>query len=257
MRFSLYAQNKPCCVKETPMTGIEMFACHPLSFPLRFSSLQSDLEGGEGGERQHWHFSFSFSFFQIQKSKSTSYTIKEAANVLHHFSWASFSFFHKDPYLGKVYSFQKQAPTPHTLAFSCAISSQEMMTPWELVWGLRTLGDFPPCTQNNLRFLHKQKQNMKGLPQNPLLMSWLSRHMSGLMRTDILDMLREAWKSHPQSYCHFITVNAITLNWYFWTGCWRWLQPCWPSSQWTRCFRSLVGPFLSQEHSFSPVSFQT
>lgn len=77
------------------------------------------------------------------------------------------------------------------------------------LWGISPR---PPSKQNNLRFLHKQKQNMKGFLQNPLLMSWLSRHLSGLMRMDIPDMLREAWKSHTHSNCHFITVNAVTLS---------------------------------------------
>lgn len=53
---------------------------------------------------------------------------------------------------------------------------------------------------------------MKGPPENPLLVAWLSRHLSGLMRMDILDVLREAWKSHRHSNCRFITVNAVTLS---------------------------------------------
>lgn len=115
------------------------------------------------------------------------------------------------PLSGEGVQLSKTSP-PH-LAFSHVMSFQEV-TSWELVWGLRTVGEHPLLQANNTAsgFLHKQKQNMKGLPQNPLLMPWLSRHLSGLLGMDILEMLREAWKSHTRRNCHCITVNAIT--WY-------------------------------------------
>lgn len=112
---------------------------------------------------------------------------------------------------GRCTTFKKTSP-PH-LAFSHAISSQEM-TLGKLVWGLRTLGDLPSppkSKQNNLRFLHKQKQNMKGFLQNPLLMSWLSRHLSGPMRMDIPDMLREAWKSHTHTVIAILLLSMLLL----------------------------------------------
>lgn len=103
----------------------------PPFLPLTFSSLQTWWveKGGKGSIDT---LLFLFLFFRFRRVKNTSQTIREAANVLHHFSWASsfssFSSFHK---AGDGVQLSETSPPP--LALSHAISSQ--MTGWELAWG--------------------------------------------------------------------------------------------------------------------------
>jgi hypothetical protein len=52
---------------------------------------------------------------------------------------------------------------------------------------------------------------MKGLSQNPLLVIWLSQHLSGLMRRTSWICWERPEKSHTHSNCHFIS-QCFTLN---------------------------------------------
>lgn len=112
----------------------------PFFSPLRFSSPQTWWveKGGKGSIDT---LLFLFLFFRFRRVKNTSQTIREAANVLHHFSWASsFSFFSSFHKAGDGVQLSKTSP-PH-LAWSHAISSQ--MTGWELAGGALELWGMVP-----------------------------------------------------------------------------------------------------------------
>lgn len=67
-----------------------------------------------------------------------------------------------------------------------------------------------PSKQHNSDFY--TNRNMKELPQNSLLMPWLSRHLSGLMGVDILETLRPEKATHTGIVTVFLYI-LLFLHW--------------------------------------------
>lgn len=131
----------------------------------------------------------------------------------------------KTCFWGRCATFKrKRSPAPPlTLGLLSWVSTNGMT----LGVGLRSENywGFSPKQTSQLE-IFAQRYNMKGLPQTPWLVTWLSRHLSGLVRMDILDALRPGKPQKLPFYycqCHYFKGS--------YPGYWWWIQPYQPSSQ--------------------------